>query len=230
MLHRFAPFLTLIACASAPPAPSTQSEPTWRAEAPGNTDCQRWLERGGDEAVQKVWRLRAARRAFLCAEAEGSDPGEALRIALKLDIGSPFTLTMVERYPSVAGTDAAKKLLIRYVKRSPSLDGAIAIGAAEVLSGSDRRKALIMAADADPTGQRGVRAMLLLVAEIEDEAQKILWLKKALKPHPSVLASFGHAEFAGLSAAAEELAKLCTEAKDEACAAWAQKRHEELER
>jgi hypothetical protein len=104
------------------------------------------------------------------------------------------------------------------------------LGAAATASAPERGELLRRCALLDATGERGRRAMLALAKSAAKPAQEVAWLRKALQPHRSVLASFGHAEFAGLSAAAVRLRGLCIELGDRACAAFAAARATELER
>jgi hypothetical protein len=228
MLYRI-PVVVFLASACAAPS-RLAVRPSWAAEASTEATCQIWLQRCADKSHTPHWRLRAARRAFLCHEAAKQDPGPALTAALKLQPKSPHTLELVERYLAAQSTPERLARLTPYLGSNPDLDATVLLGRAMASSSGTARRLYKQAAERDPDGQRGRRAMLALAKDSPTDDERIAWLRRALKPHRSVLASFGHAEFAGLSEAALRLAKLCKGSGDAECVAWAKARHDELER
>jgi len=223
--------LSLALCFGACAAPQVKSErPSWSSQASNDVACSKWLARSEQTQNQNSWRLRAARRAFLCLETESKDPGPALRMALKLSLEEPHSLELAERYFSGSSDAGRLKIFEPFEGQSVLLDAAVLIGRASSAELADRPSLWRATVERDPDGVRGRRAMLALAQAAPDSSQKIVWLKRALAPHRGVLSSFGHAEFAGLSQAALELIKLCRESGDQACERFATKRRKELER
>jgi hypothetical protein len=227
-------FMTLLCLASGCASPqSVSSRPEWGAQSSKDASCKRWLERSKAPKTEKKWRLRAARRAYLCLQNKEQNPRPALDTAIALDPKAPHTLDLAERYLSEASS-AQRATRMQAIEpwfgKHVLLDSALYLGAAKNAPLSKRSGFWRRVASANPEGSRGRRAMLELAASSSADAQRIVWLRKALKPHRSVLASFGHGDFAGLSRAAKQLAELCAKTGDLACQRWAQKRHAELER
>ncbi len=223
--------LVVVCLASACASPSPRApRPAWANEASTAVSCDLWLARTDANSASKSWRLRAARRGFICLEVAQKDPGPALTQALSLNAAAPHTLALVERYLAGEASPERVARLEAHMGVSGTFDAAVYLGSAIGSSPVKARPLLKKAAAKDPNGQRGRRAMLALAKSSENDGERIAWLRQALQPHRSVLASFGHAEFGGLSAAAQQLIKLCQGKGDAACVAWAKARYEELER
>lgn len=219
-----------LACSS---PQSVSPRPDWAAQASKDAPCERWLGRSKQQKTESMWRLRAARRAYFCLQKTTQTPGPALTIAIALDPQSPHTLSLAERYLSDATASqrpARMQVSKAWFGKHFLLDSALWLGAAKNASAPQSLGLWQRVVAADPEGSRGRRAMLALAASAPTDAERIVWLRKALKPHRSVLASFGHGDFAGLSRAAKQLAELCAKTGDTACQEWSQKRHAELER
>jgi hypothetical protein len=180
-----------------------------------------------------VWRLRAARRAFVCLESKGQNPQVALRIVVREDHAQTYSLDLGERYLAQApAAQRAERLeVVRTLSgQSKRLDAAFLLGEASSASSQDQAALWERVVEVDPVGARGRRAMLALAAAASDDATKVVWLRRALVPHRGVLPHFGHAEYGGLSAAAQTLSQLCKRLADAACQQWAEARRAELER
>ena len=219
-----------LACSS---PQSVSARPDWAAQASKDAPCERWLGRSKNKKTESMWRLRAARRAYFCLQNTTQAPGPALTITIALDPQAPHTLSLAERYLSDATASqrpARMQLSKAWFGKHVLLDSALWLGAAKSAQAPERLALWQRVAAANPEGSRGRRAMLELAAQAATDAQRIVWLRKALKPHRSVLASFGHGDFAGLSQAAKELAELCAKTGDTDCQEWSEKRHAELER
>ena len=100
---------------------------------------------------------------------------------------------------------------------------------AERLKGEPQRQALKRAVAADPNGVRGRRGVLALARLASGDADRRAWLRRAIEL-PGRLVEFGHAEFAGLRGAADELVRVCERLDDRACVRFAKARLEELDR
>ncbi len=226
--HRLAVFVLFLCACAAPQVKLVR--PSWSTQASTDVDCSTWVKRASDSQSQRSWRLRAARRAYLCLESKGEDPAHALVISLKLGVEEPHSLELAERYFTEPVDPNRWTLLKPFVGQSVRLDAAILLGRAGLESGDERQRLLLEAVERDPNGVRGRRAMLMLVKDAQSDEQKVRWLRRALEPQRGLWSSFGHAEFAGLSAAAKDLELLCSKLNDAECIRFAKRRHEEIER
>ena len=165
----------------------------------------------------------------MCLESSKKDPGLALVISLKLGVEEPHSLELAERYFIAPYTTHRWELLEPFIGQSVRLDAAILLGRAGLERGDERQRLLLEAVERDPAGVRGRRAMLMLVRDSPSDEQKIRWLRRALEPQRGLWSSFGHAEFAGLSAAAKDLEALCSKVNDSECIRFARRRHQEIE-
>ena len=226
--HRLAAFVLVSSACSAPQV--KLARPSWSTQASTDVDCSTWLTRASDTQSQRSWRLRAARRCYLCLETKGKDPGGALVISLQLGIEEPHSLELAERYFADSAQPDRWALLKPFVGQSTRLDAAISLGRANVTKGDERQRLLVATVELDPSGVRGRRAMLLLAKDAQSDEQKMRWLRRALEPQRGPWSSFGHAEFAGLSSAAKELEALCSKLNDAECLRFAKRRYQEIER
>ena len=226
--HRLAIFVLFLSACAAPMA--KLARPSWSTQASTDVDCSTWLERALDDHSQSTWRLRAARRAYLCMDSSGKDPSGALLISLRLGVDEPHTLELAERYLSDTSKAFRPDVFKPFLGQSARMDAAVLFATAMRARGEERDRLLKATVARDPSGARGRRAMLLLGKEAESDESKVRWLRRALQPQPGPWSSFGHSEFAGLSAAAKDLEALCSKLKDRDCLRFARRRHQEIER
>ena len=219
--------MALSACVA---TPIPRARPAWAGEASTDVDCSVWTARYSASAEPKSWRLRAARRGYLCLEAAGENPRPAWLASLELSLDEPHSLELTERYCSRATADPEDPVLAQAAQRSDLLTAACALGVAERLKGEPQRQALKRAVAADPNGVRGRRAMLALARQASGDSDRRGWLRRAIEPRRGVWSSFGHAEVAGLRGAADELVRVCERLDDRACVRFAKARLEELDR
>ena len=156
----------------------SRARPAWAGEASTDVDCSVWTARYSASAEPKSWRLRAARRGYLCLEAAGKDPQPAWLASLELSLDEPHSLELTERYCSRANADPEDPVLAQAAQRSDLLTAACALEVAERLKGEPQRQALKRAVAADPHGVRGRRAMLALARQASGDAERRVWLRR----------------------------------------------------